>query len=590
MHVEITPEPIIGDAPYQAHEPGGVENSNVFSFMNLIYGHALTTLDDGKPHEITTPKNIKEALTSPQRSKWIESIKEEYQAMVKYETFAPLNNEAKLALETNSIKVHGTRVVFAIKRNDRGEIVRYKSRLVVQGYTMEPGIDFDSTFSPVAWLNSIRMITALACMHKLEMIHTDVPNAYLNGKATKLVLVKLPEMWNDTIGPSLGPDGTPVMMMRSVYGTPDAGKNWNTCIHKFFILEGFIQCKKEPCIYTKGKLPTGTIIGMWVDDNYIISGDIEERNRLIRDMEKQFNVKNLGIISFSLGLHFHWTNQGLMMSQTAYIEKIATKFKMEGCKPLYVPMQKEDKPTADMSPKDEDTKKKMAKIPYRNAIGSLLYLAICTRPDICYVVSALARFSHNPGERHWKLVQNIIRYVVHTKNQGLFFKLGSQVIENMTTTAYCDASFNDTANGKSTLGYIMMLSDCYPISWRSKLTTVTSQSTMETELMAIHALAKETVWTRMVLEEISSLVLTPTTIYCDNSPAIQATKEPRVTERNKHIRYKFFYVADLVRDKEVSVVKIRSEDQVADILTKPIANPQFSKLRFSLCVRNKGEE
>ena len=456
---------------------------------------------------------------------------------------------------------------------------------------MEHGVDFDSTFSPVARLNSIRLIAAMACAYKLEMLHTDVPNAYLNGKATKLVLVRLPEHWNSIIGSDLGPDGSPVIMVGSVYGSPDAGRNWNKCLHNFFVSEGFTQCIKEPCLYLRGKLPEGILVGVWVDDCYIVSGNLEIRTHLLNEMEKRFNVKNLGSISFSLGIHFAWGGNGLYMTQTAYIDKIAAKFKLEKSKPLYVPMQKGTKPSSKMSPSNEKQKQEMASIPYKSAIGSLLYLAICTRPDISYAVSALARYSQNPGPEHWTLVKNVVQYVKHTKDHGLFFSKEVMPIEDiMSSSGYCDAAYNDSETGKSTTGYVVMISNRYPISWRSKLSTTTAMSTMEAELIALHSVAKEIAWTRMVLGEISSLGLSPTIIHCDNNPVVQLTKGLRVMEKNKHIRPKYFYVLDLIKDHEVVVLKIGTDDQTADILTKSIANPQFSKLRFSLCVRSQGDE
>ena len=584
MYQEITPEYVAGDQMYQVHKAVGVDDTigDESSFANLIQGYALNFEVTTPSDNIETPKTIKSALSGPQCDQWIVSLREEYGAMLKYNTFAPISDIARSALEKGEIKVHGTHVVFTIKRNDCGEIVRYKSRLVVQGYTMEPGVDFESTFSPVARLTSIRLIASLACMHNLEMIHADIPNAYLNGKATKLVLVRLPEYWNSLIGPDLGPDGSPVIMVGSVYGTPDAGQNWNTCIHEFFISEGFKQCMKEPCIYTKGKLPNGTLVGLWVDDNYVVSGNLDEHSHLLDEMEKRFNIKNLGRISFSLGIHFAWETNGLYMTQTAYIEKIAAKFKMEGCKPLYVPMQKGTKPTAKMSPTNEKEKIEMSTVPFKNAIGSLLYLAICTCTDIAYAVSSLAHYSSNPGREHWVLVKNVICYLMNTKEYGLFFKICIEAIENLTSNGFGDAAFNDSESGKSTTGYVVMLLLYYPISWRSKLTTMTALSTMEAELVALHSLVREVAWTHMVLVEISSLKLPPSIIHCDNNPVVQLTQGLRVTEKNKHIRPKYFYVMDLIRDQSVTVVKIGTDDQIADILTKSLANPHFSKLRSSL--------
>lgn len=134
----------------------------------------------------------------------------------------------------------------------------------------------------------------------------------------------------------------------------------------------------------------------------------------------------------------------------------------------------------------------MKAVPYRSAIGSLLYVALCTRPDIAFVVCHLARFSKNPGHAHWEAVKNVIRYLLHTRQTGLMYHYPVQATQNTTFLPYAwsDSAFNNTEDGRSTLGFVIYVGDM-PISWRSKASKTVAQSSFEAEWIAVNTVCRE---------------------------------------------------------------------------------------------------
>jgi hypothetical protein len=414
----------------------------------LIDGYALQ-------HGALEPKSLAEALNGSNAKQWHDACKAEFSAIERTGTFAKMTDDAKKLLDEGKINVHGTRSILKVKLDENGNIARYKVRLVIQGFTMQQGVDYDSSFAPCARIATVRILAALSIHNNWNLLHGDVPNAYLNGKTQKLVLVRLPQYWNEMVGYNLGRDGDPVICVKSLYGAPDAGRNWNSCQHEMFIKNGYVQSSKEPCIYVKRTDKGTSIFGIWVDDNFITGDDITEQNRMITALKDRFDIKILGRLSFALGINFKWSKNELRMTQTAYIERVAQQFRLQDANPCSLPLQKGFKPQSSMSPTNDAEKHEMENIPYREAIGSLLYIAVCTRPDIAYAVCALARFCTNPGREHWTAVKSVIKYTLATKNAGIIYHIPNEKDCNATCiSGYSDSSFNDSDTGKSTLGHI----------------------------------------------------------------------------------------------------------------------------------------
>ncbi|XP_070051893.1 secreted RxLR effector protein 161-like [Nicotiana tomentosiformis] len=221
-----------------------------------------------------------------------------------------------------------------------------------------------------------------------------------------------------------------------------------------------------------------------------------------------------------------------------------------------------------------DEIKKMKAVPYASAVGSLVYAMLCTRPDICFVVGMVSRFQSNPGREHWTVVKRIIMYLKRTRDYMLVYHSG-----DLAPIGYTDSDFqSDRDSRKSISGYVFTI-EGGAISWRSIKQSCIADSTMEAEYVAASEAAKEVVWFGNFLKELNVVpsVQAPIVLYCDNSGAVANSKEPRSHKRSKHIERKYHLIRDITQRGDARVLKIASEDNLADPSTKSLPQKIFDK-------------
>ena len=216
--------------------------------------------------------------------------------------------------------------------------------------------------------------------------------------------------------------------------------------------------------------------------------------------------------------------------------------------------------------------------PYREAIGSLLYLALVTRADISFAVGQAARFVENFDSTHCKAVRQIISYLQGTRNYGICFD-GSNP---SSIIGYTDADYAGCLdNRRSTTGNVFMLNGG-PIAWCSRRQPCVATSTTEAEYIAASDTSKETVWIRRILPDLQQRHRGPITILCDNQSAIQLAKNPDQRQKTKHIDVRFHYIREQQERGEIDLKYVQTSSQLADIFTKPLPGPRFAYLRHSL--------
>ena len=232
------------------------------------------------------------------------------------------------------------------------------------------------------------------------------------------------------------------------------------------------------------------------------------------------------------------------------------KYGMTECKPLSTPLSQAIKLTKDGEPLDTSI------YGYSQLIGSLMYLSVCTRPDISQAVGALARYMSAPTTTHWQAAKGVLRYIVGTTNYGITF--GGRDLE-----AYCDADFaGDLDTRRSTTGYVFILGGG-AISWSSRLQPTVAASTTEAEYMAAAYAIKEGLWLKTLLSEIG-LDASTMPIHADNQGAIKLLKNPVFSMRSKHIDVIHHFARERVARKDVSFKYIPTTEMVADALTKSL--------------------
>ncbi|KAK8656820.1 hypothetical protein V6N13_098755 [Hibiscus sabdariffa] len=256
---------------------------------------------------------------------------------------------------------------------------------------------------------------------------------------------------------------------------------------------------------------------------------------------------------------------------------------MEESKRGFLPMRYDISLSKEMCPSAPQERERMSQIPYASAIGSIMYAMICTRPDLSYALSMTSRYQANPGEGHWTAVKNILKYLRRTKD--VFLVYGGE--EELRIKGYTDASFQtDKDDSRSQSGFVFCLNGG-AVSWKSSKLDTIADSTTEAEYIAASEAAKEPVWIKKfitglgVIPSISDAVY----LYCDNNGAIAQAKEPRSHQRSKHILRRFHLIREIIDRGDVEICKLHTDDNIADPLTKPLAQQKNDHHTESLGIR-----
>jgi hypothetical protein len=230
-----------------------------------------------------------------------------------------------------------------------------------------------------------------------------------------------------------------------------------------------------------------------------------------------------------------------------------------------------------MCPSSDEDIEFMRTVPYLNAVGSLMYLATTSRPDIAYTVSVLARFSTNPGVEHWKAVKHLFRYLKGTVDYKITYGPDPSSTELFSTFTDADHAGNKD-NSRSTGGYLVCMGNG-AVSWSSKLQPIVALSTTEAEYIAAVEAGKELVWMRALLSELGYALTGPSTLHMDNQSAISVAKNPEHHGRMKHLDLRFHWLRDIVDSGVVSPSFTPTKEMPADILTKPLNKDAVAKCR-----------
>jgi hypothetical protein len=325
------------------------------------------------------------------------------------------------------------------------------------------------------------------------------------------------------------------------------------------------------------------IIGIYVDDIVMVGTDTAIQAAMAA-LKSKFKVKDLGVLSFCLGLQVNQISTGIVLHQATYISKVLTRFNMgDVTKTTKTPMVVRSlRPESDIfGPRRGSERVLDEKYPYKEAIGALLYLANCSRPDIAFAISVLARYTSEPTKRHWSGAKHVMRYLARTRDYGLLYRRGTKVpVGDLVTDdicGYADAGYlSDPHKARSQTGYVFMSSHA-AISWKSTKQTLTATSTNQSELIALYEASRECIWLRRFLKFVRDALgaktkLGPIRIYEDNAACVAQVQQGYIkTDRTKHIDPKFFFMHEL-NGKQLEVIQVASEKNLADLFTKSLGS------------------
>uniref|UniRef100_A0ACD5X227 Uncharacterized protein n=1 Tax=Avena sativa TaxID=4498 RepID=A0ACD5X227_AVESA len=458
----------------------------------------------------------------------------------------------------------GLKWVFKLKKNTDGDIVKHKARLVAKGYVQRAGVDFDEVFAPVARLDSVRLLIAIAAQQCWEVHHMDVKSAFLNGDLQEEVYVAQPPGFVRE-----GQEGKVLRLRKALYGLRQAPRAWNTKLDSTLLSLGFQRIPSEHAVYVRGIGDARLLLGVYVDDLIVTGASAREIAKFKIEMQGTFKMSDLGLLSYYLGIEVKQTPGEITLGQAAYAGKLLEKAGMGDCNPVHVPMEPRLKLSKESSNPPVDVTF------YRSIVGSLRYL-VHTRPDITFTVGYISRFMEKPTTQHMATVKHLLRYIAGTRNYGCRYvkdKDGGKLI------GYSDSDMaGDIDDRKSTSGVLFMLGR-NPVTWQSQKQKVVALSSCEAEYIAATTAACQGVWLGRLLGDLLGKKDDIATIFVDNKSAIQLCKNPVFHDRSKHIETRFHFIRECVDDGKINVEYIGTEDQLADILTKALGRIQFQNLR-----------
>ncbi|KAL0366969.1 UNVERIFIED_CONTAM: Retrovirus-related Pol polyprotein from transposon TNT 1-94 [Sesamum radiatum] len=465
------------------------------------------------------PLTYEEALGSKNSEQWKQAMNEEIESLRK-------NNTWVLVPKPKNASVIDCKWLFKIKQEN--ETTRYKATLVAKGFTQKEGVDYTEIFSPVVKFTTVRILLALVAHHDWELKQTDVKTAFLHGDLEDKIFLNQPCGFVDKKKPN-----HVCMLNKSLYGLKQSPRQWNKKFDAFMKNLKFLRSEFDPCLYFKCESSMPIFLVLYVDDMLIASPSLTLITELQNNLKKNFEMKDLGKAKKILGMSIDRDrkNSTIFLNQSSYVKNVLKKFSMENAKPTSVPLAAHFQLYKDQSPKTEIEKEKMEKIPYSNAIGSVMYLMVSTRPDIAYAVSCLSRYMSNAGTPHWEALKWLLRYLIKTENTGIRF---SKCSDGVKLIGYVDSNYtNDRDSRRSTTSYVFTLCGAC-ISWKSQLQNIVALSTTEAEYIATTEAFKEAIWLKGILSEIGFLK-NNLTVFSDSQSSIQLCKNPVFHDRTKHI-------------------------------------------------------
>jgi hypothetical protein len=535
-----------------ANPQTGGTAAEIFSQENASEGCRTRRTTEPQPLDTPTPQTYYEAINGPDGRKWEESIQQELQAMLSMNVFEPCElPKGRKAIDTKWI--------FKLKFHPQEGTYRYKSRLVARGCFQKAGEDYkpESIYAPVARAESMKLILSMAAEEGLHTAHSDIANAFLNAPLSETIFIKAPKGYKDS-------NCTHLRLIRSIYGLRQSPYEFNQVLREKLLEFGLKQSKTETCVFFKNGNQR-IIVLCYVDDLLIACKTSQQIDALVKALSKTFKI-NTKPLTYYLGVQIEINkNNDIHLHQTAYVEEILERFGMTNARSVTSPSDKEL-----YNPDEEEITKEY---PFRELIGSLLYLATMTRIDIAFTVNRLSKYLDKCTKKRWREAQRVLQYLVRYKSLGITFKGGQKI----PTEVYSDSDFAaDIATRKSVSGTLIMRQGG-GVHWTSTTQTVVAQSSTEAELYSASHALRGSLWMTKLLGELG--IQEKHTIYIDNMSCIRIIKNPVFHRRSKHISLKELMIRDHYEKQEIDIEHLSTVYQKADLLTKVLTGPRLAELR-----------
>lgn len=549
-----------------------------------------------------TPTSHSRAHSSPHAYYWDGGERKEVASHIKNETFGPL-----LPSPPAGFRLLPINAVYRNKFSGEGKIApgdlppeSWKARLVILGFLMVSGRDFDATFAPTAAPTSIRMLAVLAARLRYVVKVGDVETAFLVPKMDKVVYVKALLWYEQVVASILGlpvpvdlPPNACRQLLKGVPGIKQGSRLFYLEIKRVLLSLGFTVHPADPCVYLR--LPGATTssgcstlfaaIAVWVDDVFAVVANDDEWSSLLAGLRSAFSITDKGDVKMFLGMEILQSadRSVITLSQRISVDNLLSRAygSMKSQNPAPTPcvagfvFTKTDCPSVVLS--------RPSRMPeFRGLIALANYISVWTRPDITYVVNKLCKYMANPGDKHIDVFERLLRYLVGTRGLGLVYAPDGAAVP---LVAYSDSSHMDCVDSsRSTLAYLFFFFG-QVVSWYSKLHSFVTTCSNHSEYAAMFQAAKEAQsifsWLSPLLSFLGITVV-PIPVFNDNDGASALALDPVGRFKNKHVRMEHHYTQELVAANVIVPVRVDTSENKSDILTKALGPTVFPPIAKSL--------
>ena len=515
-------------------------------------------------YAFSDPTTLDEALRGPNVDEWLKALDYEINQLERLGTWVVED----LPPGQSAIPCSG---VTRVKRGPNGEVQSYRVRIVAGGHRQVEGVNYTETFSAAAKMPTVRTVLANAAHNDWEIEHVDVKSAYLNAPLKETIYMKAPR---GVLKP--GQEGKVLRLLKGLYGLKQAGRGWYQEMSKVFMHKmGFKRSAIDHSVFYRRSKLEHTIVAVATDDMAVTSKRAVDAKNFKSEIKKYWEITDHGPIGWFLGFEIKRDRKAktLSINQRAYIESMVEKFRLTNTKRVHTPMDPNVHYSTQQSPSSISQVGRMKGIPYAEAIGSILWPTVVSRPDTAFAVGILSQFMQNPGQAHWEAVKRVVSYLDTTKDMWLTF--GGN--KNGLLEGYCDADWASQPHRHSISGYSFHFG-VGAISWSSKKQSIVTLSSTEAEYVAETHAAKEGIWLRSFIKEIMGIERDPLTLKADNQGAIALAKDNKFHARTKHIDLRYHFIREAVDDGKIKMEYIPTIENVADIFTKPLVRSRHEEL------------
>jgi len=422
-------------------------------------------------------------------------------------------------------------------------------------------LDYKDIFSSVVQANSLRILLSIAASEDMVICTFDIKSAFLYGNLNDEIYMRLPEDFNVS--------GKICKLKKALYGLKQAPQLWFKRLTDFLKNEKLKLLMTDQCVF-KSTSGYKLFIAIHVDDGIVIGENIQQIKFLMSKLQKQFQTT----VNFEpknyLGMQISKNQNGISISQPRYAEQVIIRYNMQTAKPTSTPISLQNSSPA-------DTGTLQTNFPYQEAVGSLLYLSCKTRPDISYAVNFLSRYTQEPKQQDVVNVKRTLRYLKGTIEEGIHYSNRG----NNTLEVYCDSDHaGDQQSRKSTTGYLLFYAGG-PIAWSSRKQSIVAQSSTEAEYIAAAQCCKEMKYVKCIIEELLSRKI-DVNLYIDNTSCIRMIEANQLTRKCIYIDVKYHFVKEEFKKGWFSIKHCPTDQNVADLLTKPLLPVKYERLKNAI--------